>query len=455
MKKILALLLFLVLPAAVNAGELGSQLHALADKVNALEAFQCPAPADPTDPTPPDDPPAEPPTTGAFALPALAADAIPANPVKPARGGSFLDPVYKVTITRATAPTDGGGGRMRHEYSRRQAFNKGNTRYLEHDGSGYWWLYDAKTFAPIKRLKGLAGDAEPIWSATDPATLIYTGNSGGKIWWTKNVETDTDTVLFDFTGKTPWPTAVHFWTKAEGTTSADGRYLALMAESSAWATLGFVVLDTQAKAIVATLSASAWGGGRPDHISMSPSGKYVVPSWTSATLGTRAYTRDFASFKTLHTASEHSDLVFGPNREDLYVYANYSAGYIVAKSLDTLASWNVSSLYPISGAKYSVHISGQAFDRPGWAVISTYADADAYGKTSPAAKLQPQYRKVWLAELKPGGQQLSLAHMRQSLGGYFDEPQATASRDLSLVIFSSNLGVGTASDDWIVKVPLK
>jgi hypothetical protein len=454
-------LLFAVLVTPIQAGELGNQLRVLAGQVDTVEAKTCP-PVNtcPTVPDPPTEPPTQPPATGVFNLPALAADAIPANPPKPARGGSFTDPVYKVQITRATDPADGGGGRMRHEYSRRQVFNKGSTRYLEHDGSGYWWTYNATTKAPIRKLTGLAGDAEPIWSATNPAELIYTSREGGKVWWTKNVETDVSTVLFDFTGKTPWAAATSYWTKGEGTTSADGRYLALMATAynnttKANTIYGLVVLDTQQKAIVSTLDASKWGGSFPDHISMSPSGRWVVPSWTSAALGTRAYTRDFSSFKQLHTASEHSDLAYGPAKEDFYVYANYTAGFIIAKNIDTGASWNLTPLYPIGGAKYSVHISGQAFDRPGFVVMSTYSDSDEYGKTSPAAKLQPQYRKVWIAELKQGGAQWSLAHMRQGLDGYFDEPQASPNSDLSLVIFSSNLGAGTASDDWIVKVPFK
>lgn len=69
----------------------------------------------------------------------LSADAI--EPVdKPQPGGEFTDPAYGTHVHRATAASDGEGGRVRHEYSRRQAFNADNSRYLAQDGRGAWYL---------------------------------------------------------------------------------------------------------------------------------------------------------------------------------------------------------------------------------------------------------------------------------------------------------------------------
>jgi hypothetical protein len=82
--------------------------------------------------------------------------------------------------------------------------------------------------------------------------------------------------------------------------------------------------------------------------------------------------------------------------------------------------------------------------------ISTYDDADREGR--PAAVLQPQYRKVWLAELKPNGKQFSVCHTRTTGTGYFDEIQATISRDGKRITYASNLGSG-ASDSYVVEVP--
>lgn len=414
-----------------------------------------PPPVDPppVDPPPVDPPPPPPPATGEFNLPALAADPITGTVTKPARGQSFTDPVYGTKITRATQASDGTGDSMQLEYSRRQAFNADNTRYLAQASNGYWFLYDVATKAPIKKLAGMAGDCEPLWVPGKPRNLIYTSQNGGKVWWAKDVEADSDTVLFDFTGKTPWPNATHFWTKGEGSTSADGRYLALMAETDSWQTVGLLVLDTVNKTVVSTLDASKFGGNRPDHVSMSPSGNYVVPSWAFLpAYGTRAYTRDFSSFRQMHKQSQHSDLAIGPNGEDFYVYFSYDNGTVYAQDIATGTQFDVMGLYLADGESWTGHISGQAFDRPGWVVISADGDSANYGAVDPSPTLRPPYRKVWIAELKPNGRQYSLCHERNTASGYFGEVKATASRDLSLVGFNSNLGSGVA-DSYIVEVP--
>ena len=399
-----------------------------------------------------------------FRLRSLSAEPI-APTVPPARATSlataYVDPVYGTRLYHATEAKD-GKVRMRHEYSRRQAFNANNTRFIAWDGGGAWYLYDANTFQKIRVLKDFAGDCEPLWHPTDPNSLYFTSLYGGMVWWRYDIATDKKEVLFDFTGKTPWPKATSYWTKAEGTMSADGRYLALMATSYDNATKvntihGMLMFDVQQKQIVGTLDAAKFPKPHafPDHISTSPSGKYAVPSWGKGEGGTRAYTRDFSASKLLLDNSQHSDLAFGPNREDMLVYTDYETGFVVARNLDTLASFNITTLYQGDSESYAAHVSGQAFDKPGWAVISTYGDSAKYGSQVPAATLRPQYRKVFLAELKPNGRILNVAHIQASVRkgkDYFHEPQATASRDLSRIIFTSDFG-GQDPDDYIVGLP--
>lgn len=394
----------------------------------------------------------------------LSADAIESVD-KPQPGGEFTDPAYGTHVHRATTASDGEGGRMRHEYSRRQAFNADNSRYLAQDGRGAWYLYDGKTFRNLGAIETLAGDCEPIWHPTDPSLIYFTDRNGGTTWWTYNTTTKKKDVVFDFTGKTPWPDATSYWTKGEGTTSADGRYLSLMATSYNESTkekkiYGLLTLDIREKKIVGTLDAKDFPvpGAFPDHISTSASGKYAVPSWLNGQGGTRAYTLDFKKSVELATGSEHSDLAFGPNKQDYFVYADYGSGQLVAVDIDSKERIDLHSLYPTSGEAYALHVSGQAFDKPGWVVISTYADSADYNATSPAPTLRPEYRKVWLQELKPNGRSLNVAHIRandsKATGdtAYFLEPQATASRDLSRIIFASNFG-GTDVESYVADVP--
>lgn len=88
---------------------------------------------------------------GVSGLSDLSADEI-AEATKPAKGQEFVDPAYGTSIYRATDISEGDGGMMRHEYSRRQAFNADNSRYLVQDGRGFWYLYDASTFANLGRI---------------------------------------------------------------------------------------------------------------------------------------------------------------------------------------------------------------------------------------------------------------------------------------------------------------
>jgi hypothetical protein len=407
-----------------------------------------------------------------FSLQALSADTIPlvSKPGVKATSlsnPSYIDPVYGTRIYRITAATDFPDATLvRHDYSRRQAFNADNSRFIATASNGNWLLYDANTFQMLPRtggngaLRGPAGDCEMIWHPTDPKKLWYMSGNG-LIWYEKDVETDQDTVLVDFTGRLPWSQATTVWTKSEGTSSADGRYWAFMATTYDSVNLtntiyGLFTWDRQQDKIIGTYDAANFGGAFPDHISIAPSGKYAVPSWAYIpTLGTRAFPLDFSSSIQLHTQSEHSDLAIGPNGEDYYVLTDYDSGKIRAVDIATGASFDLMALYPASGESYAAHISGKAYDRPGWVLISTYADAADHGSTAPAPTLRPMYRKIMLVELKPGGRQLNVAHTRtaDNYGGYWGEPQATINRDGSRIIFASNFNDGNPPDDYMIGLP--
>lgn len=404
--------------------------------------------------------------TSAHNLTPLSADRI--DPVAaPIEGGaSFVDPAYGTRIYRATAADDGAGGRMRHEYSRRQAFNANNSRYLAQDDTGHWFLYDAATFRLLTPLPQLAGDCEPLWDPADPDRLYFTAANGGSAWWSLDVHSGRQQLVFDFTGQTPWPEASSFWTKGEGGLSADGRHLALLASRYDQANkrnvaFGLVSLDLVERKIVGVLDAADFPvpGAIPDHVSTAASGRYVVPSWLEQDGGTWAYSVDFSERRQLTRGSEHSDLAIGPGGEDLLVYADYASGHIRSVDLADGNSTELHPLYPAPGEAYALHISGQGFERPGWVVVSTYADSADYGATVPAPRLRAEYRKVWLLELKPGGRALNVAHVRSQplpdepdeAEAYFLEPQASPSRDLSRIIYASN--VAGRVESYVVVLP--
>lgn len=397
-----------------------------------------------------------------FRLNELAADPIQelARP-EPATSltDAVIDPAYGTRLYRLTHAGEQTGGRLRHEYSRRQAFNADNTRFLAQGENGTWWLHDANNFQRIEQLTRLEGDCEPLWDPADPARFIHTSRNGGLQWWDQNGQ-----VILDLTGRTPWPEATSYWTRGEGTTSANGSILTLLAsrydEGSQTSTCyGIITVDLREDRILGVLDAKDFPVPEafPDHVSTSGSGNYAVVSWLAGQGGTVAWPVDFSSQRLLIDASQHSDLALGADGEDLLVAADYATGQIVAINLETGQRNELHTLYPAEGEGYACHISGQAFDKPGWAVISTYADFAEYGAVDPARELRGEYRKVWLLELASGGRALNVAHIRadwdEAAGdSYFLEPQASVSRDLSRIVFASNFGGGEVNS-YLVGLP--
>lgn len=388
----------------------------------------------------------------------------PGAVAKPDLGGRIFDS-HGTQVVRATSAADGDGDRMRHEYSRRQAFNADASRYLAQDATGHWHLYTGDTFSELATLPELAGDCEPLWHPTDPKLLRFTTRGGGKKWWTLNVETGTKELLVDLAGRTPWPAATSFWTKGEGSASADGRILTLLAtdyvESSQQVIgYGLVTVDLISGEILGTLDATDFPtpGALPDHVSTAASGRFAVASWLAGQGGTVAYSLDFTESRQLAEGSEHSDLGLDTAGRDVLVYADYASGAIISIDVENGTVTPLQSLYPAPGEATAVHISTQAFDRPGWAVVSSYADSSDYGATTPSATRRAEYRKIWLLELRAGGRRLGVAHTYSGASAadeetsYFLEPQASSSRDLSRIIFATDLGEG-AVESYIVELP--
>jgi hypothetical protein len=409
-----------------------------------------------------------------FRLKLLAADPIASVP-QPAQKSaglhdpSYVDPAYGTQVYRVTHPSDyPGASFVRHDYSRRQAFNADNTRFIAQTSNGYWLLYDARTFTVLRRggpsgaLSDMTGEAEPIWHPSDPRKLWYTANGGGLVWMEKDVESDFNAVMADFRRRLPWAGATSVWTKGEGTSSADGRYFAFMATAydpgkKQVTIFGLFSYDRLQDRILGRLDAAAFGHAMPDHISISPSGRFVVPSWAYLPqLGTRAYPLDFSTSRMLQPDSEHSDLAIGSAGEDLYVATSYKDGILFAQDIASGRRFTLLDLYPRRGSAIgALHVSGKAYGRPGWAMVSTYGDSAQHGKVTPDPQLHAAMRKLMLLELKPGGRQYSVAHTRTGAryGGYFGEPQATISRDGSRVLFASNFDDGGAPSSHLVLLP--
>ena len=387
---------------------------------------------------------------------------------------STQDPVYGSCVVRVTdnaahpeAPAE------RNDYSRRQAFNANDTYFLLAARDGHWHLHDAATGRFIRVLNNLtgatdrlAGDAEPQWHPTDPDLLYFLPRDGiGMQIYQLDLRTNQVSVVADMGPQIQqhWPDASVASTRSEGSPSADGRYWCFMAramvDNGSWPMRGVFTWDLQEQRIVGTLSQD----GTPDHVSMSPSGKYCVVSHTPATgPGTRSYRRDFqAPYSTstpdawlqLHTTSEHSDIALDPQGHDTYVSVDYQSngGDVFMQDLETGQRTPLFSTYPGRTAT-ALHISGKAYNRPGWVLVSTYAEHPADDSSVQGLhdeRRQWLHRKLFAVSLTKNPDIRSIAYANSDAFQYEAEPQATVNRNFTRMLFNSTWNGSSMADQEV------
>ena len=374
------------------------------------------------------------PVTGPVSTPA-------APDTRPPKGLPVIDPVNRTCVVRVTDhDAELRSGFARNEYSRRQAFNADDTRLFVVSEDGFWHQYATADLRHLGKLHGLSGDAEPQWHPTDPDRLRYLPNNGiGMRIEELDVRSGQSRTLADLASRVRaiWPTAHAMWTRSEGSPSRDQRHWAFQVDDAKWGGLGLVSYDLKEDRIVATYDFARHRKERPDHVSMSPSGRSIVVSWLDAVT---AFRPDFTEPRVLQRKSEHSDIALGADGDDWYVAVDYEAsgGPLFAVNLRTGQRLDLLRTY-VAGTATALHISGKAYDRPGWVVVSTYAD---YGKAGP----QWLHRKVFAVSLEREPRIVNIAHHHSAANGYFTEPQASANRTLTRVLFSSNWGTESKSD---------
>ena len=388
----------------------------------------------------------------------------------PEKGRWFRDPAHGSCMIRVTdhehEPPEGFA---RNDYSRRQPFNADGTRLLVYARNGYWHLYDASTFAHEKRLNLGGGSTEPHWHPDDPDLLFVLPNNGGMQLMTYNVENGQRSVVADFNEPMPvagrseparlrdiWPLAARAWTRSEGSPSMDARYWAFQVETKDFQPLGLISYDMKNNRITGVYDFRKDGNGigRPDHVSMSPKGNYVVASWNGrnvdcesrrhpgtrdAPCGLMAYSRDFTRATGLASRGPHSDMAVAANGEEVIVISNYVSGDVEMIALD---DGDVTKLWRIyeHGNGTAMHVSGKAYRKPGWVLISTYAERSRNGTT-------PWYaNRIMAVELRRDPRIINLGSTFNAGTGYFSEPHAVVDRDFRRVVFNSNWGSGRDED---------
>ena len=397
------------------------------------------------------------------------------NLPKPKKGSSYADPAYKSCVVRATDhEAEGLPGFARNDYSRRQPFNADDTKVLIYSQQGKWHIYDANSMAYVRELGLKGGSVEPQWHPANPNLLYVMDNNGGMTISTFDVTTDEMNVVTDFRSVASiagrpgansltdiWPNAARAWTKSEGAPSADGRYWGLQVETADFQPLGMITYDMHTDTVTGVFDFSRDGNGigRPDHISMSPSGKFVVPSWNGsgvncpsrAQLGTvnkpcglMAYSRDFSSAVGLAVRGPHSDIGLDANGRDVIVAGDYETGWVEMWDLATGENTKLWQIYENDNST-AMHISARNFNKPGWVLISTYMEK------KPGWYVQ----KLMAVETKANPRILNIAHTYNTVETYFSETHAAVNRDFTRIMYNSNWQTANVQniDAYMVVLP--
>lgn len=388
----------------------------------------------------------------------------PASMSKPALNVPYVDSNYKTTVTRvsdASQITDVNiPSFVRHEYSRRPAFNSDSSRALMISSNGWLRLYSVdKTSNKLSFLKTLTigGSVEPNWHPTNPNIIRFLGINGQSLQISEyDITNDQKTVVRNLSSriKALYPSAAGMWTKDEGRPSNDGKIWCFQVESGSFGILGLISYNFETDQILGNLNIT--DGQRPDHISTSPKGNYCVPSWDTAR-GTRAYSLDFASYTQLHSKSEHSDLALTKDGKEVYVFSDYNSGDVAMVDMASGARTNLFRLYGSNSSSTAMHISGVGSEKnPGHVVIGFYGCSESYGSTSCNYNTQWFKDKIIISELKANPTIYNLAHTHFGNAGYWGETQAVSNKDMSKILFVSSWESTVERDvaSYMINVPV-
>ena len=366
---------------------------------------------------------------------------------EPAPRQWFVDPTFGTCLVRVTdrerdlgADDDSRG--MVNEYSRVQSFNADGSRLLVYSIEGWWYLYDAQTLLSFDELPL---GVEPRWDAEDPDLIYYLDETRLLSY---DVANETQIEVHDFAGDFPDQDLAAVWTKFEGRPSRDRRYWGLMAEDQEWLPVAFVVYDQQADSVTIRDMRGVPGvEDDVDHVTISPLGTYFLASFDRACeegrkgddehpCGLMVYDRDLTSGRGLLRIIGHYDPALDAGGREVIVYQDIDTDQI---SMLDLESGTVTPLWDIDFSHTAIgfHFSGLAYDRPGWAVVSTH-DNDAGSYTW-------MDDQVFAVELKAGGRVVRLAHTQSVVDDereldYWAEPHASTNSDLTRIVFGTNWG---------------
>ena len=358
----------------------------------------------------------------------------------------FKGPDFGATITRVTDISQiKGAERIRHYYSKRNPFNADNSRAVLISSDGGHWLYDTRTWTPIRDLPVRSSDAELHWHPTDPERIFLvdfgTDYNISRMFWL-NVNTGKRTLILDME-KYGFKTA---FGEMEGNPDRDMSVYAVAGKMQDGST-GMALVDINQGTVLAQKKVDPhWVD---DWISVSPSGKYIVAMGKEHS---RIFDRQLNLLHTLPEGSYgHGDLCQTASGREALVFDGADLQLSSGRNINI--AWLDNAKLEIGtriGWDATPHVSCRNLDFPGWALISTQG-SDRWTQRYP----NKNFEIFWL-KLDGSGEIRRIAHHHSSReeGGYFAEQHAVPNRDGTLILFASNWG-GKEINDYLIQLPVK
>ena len=299
-------------------------------------------------------------------------------------------------------------------------------------------------------LSNLHDETEARWHPSDPNRIRFIQGQNSFLGSLKvfeyNITDNSVSVLADLTGKLPtaWGNTLYGMTGFEGTFSQDGNRLAWIIENGSENAVGYVAFDLSNNGTV--LGTLDYDGRNHDHLSISPSGEFVV---ISATNKTTSHPVDFSTEQILLNETQHSDLCITAQGNDCYVSVSFddqadpNYGWIFVTDL---VNGDVTPLVNIFGTgNTSLHLSGRALDRPGWALMSSY--------NCSGEQVTAMCNRLSLIELTASPRIINLTGTHSSGEQYYAEPHGTISRDGTRAYFNSDWDNSGSINVYRLEIP--
>lgn len=397
--------------------------------------------------------------------PRFALEPLPA----PAPGASIRDPRFGTAQRRVVQAE-----RLRHEYSRHDPFNRDQSLILlQYLPDGEWRIYStaAVPYDQSGSLLRTVDLAEPRWDP-DSAELLW-GFREFKIVRI-NVRTGTATVVKDFSTDpairpllTSNPDLYRITMKDEGEPSADFRHWAFLLQGTQddYRMRAVATWDRQADRVEGVYPLPA-AKSRIDWVGMSPRGQWVLIGadfdnggpLAGLTLADRA----LKTFHPLDADTAHADVgLDSGDREVIVMQSNRSDSIdmipispdsrpVSGPDSDVAGSGRVRLIRlfydseSALGLNSGVHISCNA---PGYCVVSTF--------TEPGRREQNWLdRTILLVRLDPRQPRaIYLSKVHGTAGAYWEETQASISRDARRVVWATNWGRAVGEERvWMMEM---